>query len=93
LSTYGGSGEVEGHSWRERQKCLDASSRNWQNPQLIKIDWSRDYEKPKTVCKDILIYFYLVIATQTLGALYREKILFILSNRSIVENGSSCPSI
>jgi len=49
--------------------------------------------KPIIVSKDILIYFYLVIVTQILSTLYRKKALFELFNRSIVENGSSCPSI
>jgi len=49
--------------------------------------------KLTTVSKDILMYFHLVIVTQTLSILCREKALFELSNGSIVENGSSCPGI
>lgn len=44
--------------------------------------------KPKIVCKDISMYFYLVMATWILGMLYREKVLFVL-NRNMVKNGSS----
>ena len=48
-------------------------------------------DKPRAVCKDVLLCFHLAMATQTLGALFREKALSVLSNRSIVENGSSYP--
>jgi len=47
--------------------------------------------KLTTVGKDVSICFYLAMATQTLGALCREKALSKLHNRSIVKNGSSCP--
>jgi len=33
------------------------------------------------------------MATQILGALCREKVLSELPNRSMIKNGSSCPSI
>jgi len=49
--------------------------------------------KLTTVGKDMLIYFYLVMAIQTLSALCREKVLSELPNRSMVENSSSCPGI
>ena len=45
--------------------------------------------KPRAVCKDVSMCFHLAMATQTLGALCREKVLSVLSNRSMVENGSS----
>jgi len=41
------------------------------------------------VGKDILTYFHLVMATRILGALYREKVLSKLPNRSMVKDGSS----
>jgi len=46
--------------------------------------------KLRAVCKDISICFHLAMATQTLGILCREKALSILSNKSMVEDGSSC---
>jgi len=49
--------------------------------------------KLTTVGKGVSICFYLAMATQTLGVLYREKALSKLHNRSIVKNGSSCPGI
>ena len=49
--------------------------------------------KPREFFKDMLIFFHLAMATQTLDTLCREKALFILSNKSMVENGSSCPNI
>ena len=49
--------------------------------------------KYRTVCKDVLIYFYLVIAIQTLGILCREKALLVLFNGSMTEDSSSCPNI
>ena len=49
--------------------------------------------KLKTVCQDILICFHLIMATQTLSALYKKKTLSILSNMSIVKDNSSCSSI
>ena len=47
--------------------------------------------KPGAVCKDVLSCFHLALATQTLGALYREKALSILPNGSMVKDGSSRP--
>jgi len=43
------------------------------------------------VDKDVSMYFYLAMATQTLGALCREKALSELPNGSMVKDGSSCP--
>ena len=48
--------------------------------------------KPGAVCKDVLTCFHLVIVTQILGALYREKALFVLFNESMIKDGSSCSS-
>ena len=45
--------------------------------------------KPGAVCKDVSTYFHLAIATWTLGALCKEKVLSVLPNRSMVEDGSS----
>ena len=39
--------------------------------------------KPRAVCKDMLSCFHLAMATQTLGALCREKALSVLPNGSI----------
>jgi len=47
--------------------------------------------KPAAVGKDVSTYFHLAMATQTLGALCREKALSKLPNGSMVKNGSSCP--
>jgi len=41
------------------------------------------------VGKDISTCFHLVMATRTLGALYREKMLSELPNRSMVKDGLS----
>jgi len=49
--------------------------------------------KPAAVDKDMSICFHLAMATQTLGALCREKALSELPNRSMVKDGSSCPGI
>ena len=49
--------------------------------------------KPRAVCKDVSSYFHLAIATWTLGTLYREKALSILSNGSMVENSSGYSGI
>ena len=46
--------------------------------------------KLRVVYKDVLMCFYLAMATQTLDALCREKAPSILPNRSMVEDGSSC---
>jgi len=45
--------------------------------------------KPGTVCKDVLTCFYLAIVTQILGTLCRGKALFVLSNESMIKDGSS----
>jgi len=47
--------------------------------------------KPAAVDKDVSTCFHLTMATQTLDTLCREKALSELPNRSMVENGSSCP--
>ena len=47
--------------------------------------------KPAAVSKDVSMCFYLAMATQTLGALCREKALSELPNGSMVKDGSSCP--
>jgi len=47
--------------------------------------------KPAAVGKDVSTYFHLAMATRTLGALWREKALSELPNRSMVKDGSSCP--
>jgi len=47
--------------------------------------------KPAAVGKDVLTCFHLAMATQTLGALCREKALSKLPNGSMVKNGSSHP--
>jgi len=44
-----------------------------------------------TVGKDVSTCFYLAIATQTLDALCKEKVLSELPNGSIVKDGSSGP--
>jgi len=49
--------------------------------------------KSRAVCKDVLICFYLAITIQTLDALYKEKTLSVLPNKSIVKNSSSYPTI
>jgi len=49
-------------------------------------------DKLVAVGKDMSTYFYLVIATWILGILCRKKVLSELPDRSIVKNGSSCPS-
>ena len=46
--------------------------------------------KPEAVYKDILIFFHLVMAIQTLGALCKKKVLSVLFNKSIVKNSSNC---
>jgi len=48
--------------------------------------------KLAAVSKDVLMCFYLAMATWTLGVLCREKALFELPNGSIVKDGLSCPS-
>jgi len=45
--------------------------------------------KPTAVGKNVLTCFHLAIATQTLGALCREKALSELPNGSMVKNSSS----
>ena len=45
-----------------------------------------------TVGKDVSTCFYLAMATRTLGALCREKVLSKLPNGSMIKNGSSRPS-
>jgi len=47
--------------------------------------------KPAAVGKDVSTCFHLAIATQTLGALCREKALSELPNRSMIKDGLSCP--
>ena len=47
--------------------------------------------KPAAVGKDVSTCFHLAMATRTLGALCREKVLSELPNGSIVKNGSSHP--
>ena len=47
--------------------------------------------KPAAVGKDVSTCFHLAMATRTLGALCREKVLSELPNRSMVKNGSSRP--
>ena len=49
--------------------------------------------KLAAVSKDMLTCFHLVMATQTLDALCREKALSALPNGSMVKDGSSRPSI
>ena len=49
--------------------------------------------KPGVVCKDMSICFHLEIATHKLDVLCREKSLSILSNGSMVKDGSSYPNI
>jgi len=49
--------------------------------------------KPAAVGKDVSMCFYLAMATWTLGALCREKVLSELPNGSMVKNSSSRPSI
>jgi len=46
-------------------------------------------DKPAAVSKDMSMCFHLAMATQTLGALCREKALSELPNGSMVKNGSS----
>jgi len=48
--------------------------------------------KPAAVGKDVSMCFYLAMATRTLGAFCREKVLFELPNGSMIKNGLSCPS-
>jgi len=48
-------------------------------------------DKLVAVGKDMSMCFHLAMATQTLGALCREKTLSELPNGSIVKNGSSRP--
>jgi len=48
--------------------------------------------KPAAVGKDVSTCFHLAMATRTLGALCREKVLSKLPNGSMVKNGSSRPS-
>ena len=48
--------------------------------------------KPAAVGKDVSTCFHLAMATRTLGALCREKVLSKLPNGSMVKNGSSHPS-
>ena len=43
------------------------------------------------VGKDVSMCFHLAMATRTLGALCREKVLSKLPNRSMVKDGSSRP--
>ena len=47
--------------------------------------------KSGAVCKDVSSCFHLAMATQTLGALCREKALSVLPNGSMVKDGSSHP--
>ena len=47
--------------------------------------------KPAAVGKDVSTCFHLAMATQTLSALCKEKVLSELSNESMIENGSSRP--
>jgi len=47
--------------------------------------------KPAAVGKNVSMCFHLAMATRTLGALCREKVLSELPNGSMVENGSSRP--
>jgi len=47
--------------------------------------------KPAAVGKDISTCFHLAMATRTLGALCREKVLSELPNGSMVKDDSSCP--
>jgi len=49
--------------------------------------------KPAAVGKDVSTCFHLAMATWTMGALCREKVLSELPNGSIVKNGSSHPDI
>jgi len=49
--------------------------------------------EPTTVGEDVSMCFHLGMATQTVDALCREKALSELPNRSMVENGLSCPGI
>jgi len=48
-------------------------------------------DKPMAVGKDVSTYFYLAMATQTIGALCRKKALSELPNESMVKDGSSYP--
>jgi len=45
--------------------------------------------KPEAVYKDVSTCYYLAITIQTLGALYREKALFVLPNKNMVKDSSS----
>ena len=45
------------------------------------------------VCKDVSSCFHLAMATQTLDVLCREEALSVLSNGSMIEDGSSHPGI
>jgi len=45
-----------------------------------------------TVGKDVSTCFYLAMATRTLGALCRKKVLSKLPNGSMIKNGSSRPN-
>ena len=47
--------------------------------------------KPAAVGKDVSTCFHLAMATQTMGALCKEKVLSELPNGSMVKNGSSHP--
>jgi len=47
--------------------------------------------KQAAVGKDMLTCFHLAMATRTVGALCREKVLSELSNGSMVKNGTSRP--
>ena len=47
--------------------------------------------KPAAVGKDVSTCFHLAMATRTMGALCREKVLSKLPNRSMVKDGSSRP--
>jgi len=50
-------------------------------------------DKLGAVCKDILICFHLTMTTWILGVLCRKKTLSVLSNGSMVKDGSSCSGI
>jgi len=47
--------------------------------------------KPVAIGKDVLRCFHLAMATRTMGALYRKKVLSELLDRSMVKDGSSRP--
>jgi len=49
--------------------------------------------KPVAVGKDVSMCFHLAMATQTLGALCREKALSELPNGSMIKNGLSHPGL